>query len=84
MRNVRVLIIALAVLSTALVPMSAKALPSQGGGCEQECFTWDDFDGSHSLCVAGGSMASCKTFVSCAERGYACYGACEGGRCLWV
>lgn len=83
MRNVRVLIIALAVLSTALFPMPAKSLSSQGG-CEKECFTWDDFDGPNSLCVAGNSMSSCSTYVSCAEPGHACHGACQGGRCLWV
>lgn len=83
MRNLRVLIIALVVLSTALFPMPAKSLPSQGG-CDKECRSYDLPDGPFSICVAGSSMASCTAIVRCPERGIDCYATCDGGLCLWV
>lgn len=88
MRNLRVLIIALAVLSTALFSMPAKALPSQGG-CDRDCLA---FGGPYpfSACLVGGSsLSNCTAIIYCADRdekgrGIDCTGQCQGGRCLWV
>jgi len=89
MRKVRVFIAA-AALTISLIPISAGALPSQGGACGSECSRWWDVDGTpYSSCDPGnGQWASCTAIIHCDRdatgRPVNCEGQCEGTRCYWV
>jgi len=88
MRNVRVVTIALAVLTSTFFSMPAKSLPSQGG-CGSTCSVWYDNDIAYSSCdPGGGNWAGCTAIVYCDRDATGhpinCQGQCQGSQCLWV
>lgn len=89
MRNVRILTVAIAVLSLTFVAMPAMSLSSQGGACGSTCSVWDDNGVPYSSCDAGGGYwASCSARIYCEKDGagtpVTCHGECTGTQCYWV
>jgi hypothetical protein len=88
MRNVRVLTVALSILTITFLPMPAKSLPSQGT-CGSTCSVWSEDGFPYSSCdPGGGNWASCTAIIHCDrdENGHwvNCEGQCQGSQCYWV
>jgi hypothetical protein len=88
MRNVRVLTVALVILTITLFAAPAKSLPSQGGGCGSDCSRWSEDGVPYASCDPGSNWSSCSPIIHCDRDEYGhyvnCEGQCEGSRCYWI